>query len=316
MIRLREKRVLVTGGHGFLGRHVVNRLQHIGCSQLTLPARSEHDLTKGEVIKSLFEKNCPQVLIHCAAAVGGIGANRDNPGRFFYENAIMGIELIEAARRYDCEKVVVLGTICAYPRLAPVPFREEELWNGYPEEVTAPYGLAKKALLVQCQAYHAQYAMNAIFLMPVNLYGPGDHFDLLNSHVIAAVIRKCVEAKEMGVEEVVLWGDGTASREFLYVEEAAEAIVMATEVYDKPDPVNLGSGLEVPIRELAERVAAVVGFRGRISWDTSKPNGQPRRCLDVSRAEKEFGFRARMPLDEGLRRTYDWYMAHRNSIAG
>jgi GDP-L-fucose synthase len=235
---------------------------------------------------------------------------------FFYANAIMGIELIEAARRHQAEKVVVLGTICAYPKLTPVPFREEDLWNGYPEEVTAPYGLAKKALLVQCQAYRAQYGMNAIFLLPVNLYGPRDHFDLENSHVVPSIIRKCVDAKERGEREVVLWGDGSATREFLYVEDAAEAIVLATECYDKPEPVNLGSGREVSIRELAEKIAVAIGFNGSVLWDTTKPNGQPRRCLDVSRAEREFGFRATTPLEEGMRRTVDWYLANRAVVAG
>jgi GDP-L-fucose synthase len=246
-----------------------------------------------------------------AAAVGGIGANRANPGRFFYENAIMGIQLIEAARRRGVEKTVVLGTICAYPKFTPVPFREEELWNGYPEETNAPYGLAKKVLLVQCQAYREQYGMNAIFLLPVNLYGPGDNFDLDSSHVIPALIRKCLEAVEAGREEIVLWGDGSPTREFLYVEDAAEGIVLATEQYDKSDPVNLGSGMEISIRDLATTIAEMTGFAGRIVWDTNQPNGQPRRRLDVSRAEREFGFRAATPFEAGLRKTIDWYVSSR-----
>ena len=311
MNKLAEKRILVTGVGGFLGGHVLDRLREIGCAQVVAPSHKEHDLTKGDVIESLFEECRPQVVIHLAAAVGGIGANRRNPGRFFYENAIMGIQLIEAARRYECEKIVVLGTICSYPRLAPIPFQEDDLWNGYPEEVTAPYGLAKKALLVQCQTYRAQYGMNAIFLLPVNLYGPRDHFDLEDSHVVPAIIRKCVEAKDRGDQEVMLWGDGSATREFLYVEDAAEGIVRASECYNKPEPVNLGSGVEISIRDVAEKIANQVGFDGKIVWDTTQPNGHPRRCLDVSRAKREFGFHATVPFDDGLRRTVDWYLANR-----
>jgi GDP-L-fucose synthase len=249
------------------------------------------------------------VVIHAAAVVGGIGANRLNPGQFFYENAIMGIQLIEACRRYGVEKTVVLGTICAYPKFTPVPFREEDLWNGYPEETNAPYGIAKKALLVQCQAYRQQYGMDAVFLLPVNLYGPGDNFDLESSHVIPALIRKCVEGKEQGSREIVLWGDGTPTREFLYVQDAAEGIVTAVERYSGSEPVNLGSGEEIPISELAGKISALTGFAGRIVWDSSKPNGQPRRRLDTSRAEREFGFRARTSLEEGLRATIQWYMS-------
>jgi GDP-L-fucose synthase len=311
VIDLQGKRILVTGGQGFLGGHLVDRLRRAGCRDILAPAYPECDLSLPGTARQLFADYKPHVVIHAAAAVGGIGANRKNPGFFFYANAIMGIELIEAARLHRAEKVVVLGTICAYPKLTPVPFREEDLWNGYPEEVTAPYGLAKKALLVQCQAYRKQYGMNAIFLLPVNLYGPRDHFDLENSHVVPSVIRKCVDAKERGDDDVVLWGDGSATREFLYVEDAAEAIVLATECYDQPAPVNLGSGREVTIRELAEKIAIAVGFAGRIKWDTTQPAGQPRRCLDVSRAEREFGFRARTPLEEGLRMTLDWYLANR-----
>ena len=238
-------------------------------------------------------------------------SQRANPGRFFYDNAIMGIQLIEAARRHEVEKAVVLGTICAYPKFTPAPFREEDLWNGYPEETNAPYGIAKKALLVQCQAYREQYGMNAVFLLPVNLYGPGDNFDLESSHVIPALIRKCADAVDQGRDEIVLWGDGSPTREFLYVEDAAEGIVLATERYDKPDPVNLGSGMEISIRDLAAKIAGITGFSGRIGWDATQPNGQPRRCLDVSRAEREFGFRARTPFDDGLRKTIEWYQSKR-----
>ena len=308
---LSGKRILVTGGCGFLGGHVVDRLRSLGCGRIIVPAIEEWDLTQAGVIDRLFTQERPEVMIHLAAAVGGIGANRRNPGFFFYVNAIMGIQLIEAARRYGTEKVVVLGTICAYPRITPVPFREEDLWNGYPEEVTAPYGIAKKAILVQCQTYREQYGMNAIFLLPTNLYGPRDHFDLENSHVVPAIVRKFLEAKERGDGEVVLWGDGSATREFLYVEDAADGILRATERYNKPEPVNLGTGVETPIRELAEKVKEVTAFKGRIVWDASQPNGQPRRRLDVSRAEREFGFRASTPLVEGLRRTVEWYVGSR-----
>jgi len=305
---LSRKRILLTGARGFLGGHVVDQLRRAGCRNVLAPSIEECDLTEADAVERLFAEYRPEVTIHLAAAVGGIGANRRNPGLFFYANAIMGIQLIEAARRYGTEKVVVIGTICAYPKTTPVPFREENLWNGYPEEVTAPYGLAKKLLLVQCQTYREQYGLNAIFLLPVNLYGPGDHFELETSHVVPAIIRKCVEARERGAEKVVLWGDGSATREFLYVEDAAEGIVSASELYNKPDPVNLGTGVEISIRELAGQIREAVGFTGRIVWDPSQPNGQPRRCLDVSRAEREFGFRATTPLHEGLRRTVEWYL--------
>ena len=308
MIRLSDKRIVVTGGAGFLGRHLIARLREVGCRNIFVPIQKEYDLTRLDAIEHLFDEHRPEILIHLAAAVGGIGANRANPGRFFYENAIMGIQLIEAARRHGVEKTVVLGTICAYPKFTPVPFREEDLWNGYPEETNAPYGLAKKVLLVQCQAYREQYGMNAIFLLPVNLYGPGDNFDLDSSHVIPALIRKCLEAVEAGREEIVLWGDGSPTREFLYVEDAAEGIALATEQYDKSDPVNLGSGMEISIHDLATTIAELTGFTGRIIWDTNQPNGQPRRRLDVSRAEREFGFRAATPFEVGLRKTIDWYL--------
>jgi GDP-L-fucose synthase len=285
----------------------------MGCRNIFVPLYPDYDLTRIDAVERLFNEHPPEVLIHLAAVVGGIGANRANPGRFFYDNAIMGIQLIEAARRHGVEKTVVLGTICAYPKFTPVPFREEDLWNGYPEETNAPYGIAKKALLVQCQSYREQYGMNAIFLLPVNLYGPGDNFDLESSHVIPALIRKCVEAVQEGRDEIVLWGDGSPTREFLYVEDAAEAIILATERYDKPDPVNLGSGMEISIRDLATTIAALTGFSGRIAWDSTKPNGQPRRCLDVSRAEREFGFRAATPFDAGLRKTIEWYQSSRET---
>jgi len=307
MLDLTDKRILVTGGGGFLGSHLLEALAGAGARHITAPRRREFDLTQLEQIERLFERERPQVLIHAAAVVGGIGANMAEPGRFFYENAIMGVQLIEAARRYSVEKTVVLGTICAYPKFTPVPFSEDELWNGYPEETNAPYGIAKKALLVQCQSYRQQYGMNAIFLLPVNLYGPRDNFDPQSSHVIPALIRKCLEARAAGAHEILLWGDGSPTREFLYVGDAVRGIVMATRQYDKPEPVNLGSGQEISIRGLAERIAKLTGFTGTIHCDTSKPNGQPRRCLDVSRADREFGFRASMPLDRGLQETIQWY---------
>jgi GDP-L-fucose synthase len=313
MTDLISKRILVTGAHGFVGRHIVTRLEDLGCRQIIAPRHGECDLIKQDAIEVVFRRHRPEIIIHAAAAVGGIGANRVNPGRFFYENAMMGLQLIESARRHATEKIVVLGTICSYPRLTPVPFREKNLWDGYPEEVTAPYGLAKKMLLVQCQAYRQQYGMNAIFLLPVNLYGPGDHFELQNSHVVPAMIRKCVDARERGDAEVVLWGDGSPTREFLYVEDAAEAIVLAAAAYDKPEPVNLGSGKETSIQCVAQLIADLTGFKGRITWDTAQPNGQPRRSLDVSRAEREFGFRASTDLKEGLERTVNWFLSNRFS---
>lgn len=307
LLDLSAKRILVTGGAGFLGSYIVERLAREGAREIAAPRRKDYDLTRAEAVERLFREYRPQVAIHAAAAVGGIGANRGNPGLFFYENAIMGIQVVEACRRYGVEKTVVLGTICSYPKLTPVPFREEDLWEGYPEETNAPYGIAKKALLVQCQAYREQYGMNAVFLLPVNLYGPRDNFDPQSSHVIPALIRKCLEAVRRGAGEIVLWGDGSPTREFLYVEDAAEGIVLATQRYNGAEPVNLGSGVEISIGELARKIAELTGFSGRIVWDTSQPNGQPRRRLDVSRAERELGFRARTGLEEGLRATIAWY---------
>jgi GDP-L-fucose synthase len=307
IVDLTEKRILLTGGGGFLGSHLQRALREAGAKQVFAPRRAEFDLTRSVDIERLFDRLQPQVLIHAAAVVGGIGANSAEPGRFFYENAIMGVQLIEAARRYSVEKTVVMGTICAYPKFTPIPFSEDDLWNGYPEETNAPYGLAKKALLVQCQSYRQQYGMNAIFLLLVNLYGPGDNFDPHSSHVIPALIRKCLEARASGAKEIALWGDGTPTREFLYVTDATRGILLATQQYDGAGPVNLGSGHEISIRDLAESIGRLTGFTGALRWDASKPNGQPRRSLDVRRAESEFGFRAAMELENGLAQTIHWY---------
>jgi GDP-L-fucose synthase len=304
-----KKNVVVTGGAGFLGSVVVAKLKERGCRNIFVPRSKEYDLRDRDAITRLYQQIRPQILIHLAAVVGGIGANRANPGKFYYDNAIMGLQLMEYARQFGVEKFVAIGTICAYPKFTPIPFKEDDLWNGYPEETNAPYGLAKKMMLVQAQAYRAQYGFNAIYLLPVNLYGPGDNFDLETSHVIPAMIRKCVEAKEARSPEIVLWGDGSPTREFLYVDDAAEGLLLATEQYNEDQPVNLGSGQEITIRELAEMTAAETGFRGKVVWDKTKPNGQPRRCLDVSRAKEWFGYEAKHSLREGLRKTISWYLA-------
>src|SRR2546429_6338842 len=306
MISLSSKRIAVTGGAGFLGRQVVRVLKASGCSDVVVPYHSQYDLTRESDVERLYHNFAPHIVIHLAAVVGGIGANRANPGRFFYENLVMGAMLMEYARRAGVEKFVGVGTICAYPKFTPVPFREEELWNGYPEETNAPYGLAKKMLLVQGQAFRQQYGFDAIHLLPTNLYGPGDHFNAESSHVIPAVIKKCMDAEKHGEPEIVCWGDGSPTREFLFMEDCAEAIVLATERYDEPAPVNLGSGFEISIKELVELIAELSDFKGRITWDTSKPNGQPRRCIDTTRAWEGFGFRARTDFREGLVRTVEW----------
>ena len=302
-----NKRIVVTGGTGFLGCHVVEELGRAGSRNVFVPRSREYDLRKPEAVARMYRDFRPEVVIHLAAKVGGIGANRENPGSFFYENLVMGIELMEQARLHGVDKFVAIGTVCAYPKLTPVPFKEEDLWSGYPEETNAPYGLAKKMLLVQAQAYRHQYGFNAIYLLPVNLYGPGDSLDPANSHVIPALIKKCVDATEDGAESIEVWGTGRASREFLYVGDCARAIVLATERYNKQDPVNIGVGSEITIRDLTALIAELTGFKGAIVWDPTKPDGQPRRCLDVSRAEREFGFRATTDFVEGLRRTIEWY---------
>ena len=303
-----SKRVLLTGGNGFLGSFIRQRLEREQPAAIFTPRAFELDLRDASAIRRFLAREKPNLIIHGAAVVGGIGANRLHPGRFFYENAIMGIQLIEEARLAQVAKFVQIGTICAYPKFTPVPFREEELWDGYPEETNAPYGIAKKALLVQLQSYRQEYGFNGIFLLPVNLYGPRDNFDLESSHVIPAMIRKFVEAKARGEGSVTLWGDGSPTREFLYVEDAAEGIVLASERYEKDEPVNLGKGEEISIRSLAQIIKARTGFEGEIVWDATKPNGQPRRMLDVSRAEREFGFKAKTSFEEGLRKTIDWYL--------
>jgi GDP-L-fucose synthase len=308
------RRVLLTGGGGFLGTFIRERLEREQPAALLSPRQGELDLRDGRAIRAYLAEEKPDLVIHAAAVVGGIGANRLHPGSFFYENAIMGIQVIEEARRAGVGKFVCLGTICSYPKLTPVPFSEDDLWNGYPEETNASYGIAKKALLVQLQAYREEYGFNGIFLLPVNLYGPRDNFDLETSHVIPAMIRKFVEARDGRHDEVTLWGDGSPTREFLYVEDAAEGIVMAAERYEGGEPVNLGSGREIGIRDLAQAIAEKVRYTGRIVWDTTKPSGQPRRLLDVSRAEMHFGFRAATPFDEGLARTIAWYEQHRAGV--
>jgi GDP-L-fucose synthase len=310
----KDKRVVVTGGAGFLGSFVVDQLRAKGCQQLVVPRSREYDLVEMDAVKQLYRDTKPDVVIHLAARVGGIGANQANPGRFFYDNLMMGTQLIEVGRQQGLKKFVAMGTICAYPKFAPIPFKEDDIWNGYPEETNAPYGLAKKMMLAQSQAYRDQYGFNSIVLFPVNLYGPRDNFDLQTSHVIPALIRKCVLAKEEGRPTVTLWGDGSPTREFLYVEDAAEGILLAAEHYDGTLPVNLGTGEEISIRELAQLIAATVGFTGEIQWDATKPNGQPRRCLDVSRAKQLFGFQAKHSLSNGLKKTVQWFQSNSQSV--
>ena len=308
------QRVVVTGGAGFLGRYVVAGLQKRGVHELFVPRQAKYDLRHREAILDLLNDTKPTIVIHLAAVVGGIGANRARPAEFFYDNLMMGTQLLHESWRSGVEKFVAIGTVCAYPKFTPVPFKEEDLWNGYPEETNAPYGLAKKMLLVQSEAYRQQYGYNSIFLLPVNLYGPEDNFDLETSHVIPALIRKCIEAKERGYEKIIAWGDGSPTREFLYAEDAAEGILLASERYNKSDPVNLGSGLEISIKDLMETIARLTGFQGQIVWDTSKPNGQPRRALNTDRAWQEFGFRATTNFEEGLRRTIEWYQQKQESL--
>jgi GDP-L-fucose synthase len=314
LLNWNAQRLIVTGGAGFVGTHLVEHLKTLGVADLFVPRSRDYDLRQAEQIKRLFADHPDTTMvIHLAATVGGIGANREHPGTFSYDNLVMGTELLQQARLSGVEKFVGIGTICSYPKFTPVPFREDDLWNGYPEETNAPYGLAKKMLLVQSQAYRAEFGYNAIHLMPTNLYGPGDNFDLQSSHVIPALIRKMIEAQEAGRDYVVLWGDGSATREFLYVKDAARGIALAAARYNSGEPVNLGSGMEISIKDLAELIAELVGFEGELRWDTSKPNGQPRRCLDVSRAEREFGFRAQTAFRDGLQETIAWYRGQRET---
>lgn len=306
-----SKRVVVTGGAGFLGSFVVERLLEQQVGQVFVPRRTDCDLRNGNAVRAFLQKTRPDVVIHLAARAGGIGANRAHPAEFFYDNLLMGTQLLHECWQFGVEKFVAVGSVCSYPKFTPVPFREEDFWNGYPEETNAPYGLAKKMLLVQSQAYRQQYGFNSIYLIPVNLYGPRDNFDLETSHVIPALIRKFIEAQEKGEKTVTVWGTGSPTREFFYVEDAAEAILLAAERYNESDPVNLGSGVEVSIRELAETIARLTGFQGQIRWDTTRPDGQPRRCLDTRKAEQLFGFRATTPFEEGLNRTIAWYSTRR-----
>jgi len=309
-----DKRVVVTGGAGFLGQVVVRGLRERGCRDIFIPRSKEYDLREKNDILRMLKAARPDVIIHLAAVVGGIGANRENPGKFFYDNIMMGVQLIEQARLAGVGKFVAAGTICAYPKFTPVPFREDDLWAGYPEETNAPYGLAKKMLLVQSQAYREQYGFNSIFLLPVNLYGPADNFSPKSSHVIPALIKKCVDARNAGEKSITVWGTGKASREFLYVDDAARGLIMAAESYNKPAPVNLGAGFEITIRDLAQLIVELTGFKGELVWDPTKPDGQPRRCLDTSRAEQELGFRAQVDFREGLKRTIAWYTANQHKL--
>jgi GDP-L-fucose synthase len=316
-IMLKDKRILVTGGAGFLGSFVVEKLKERRCKNIFVPRSKDYDLVQIEAVKRLYQDAKPDIIIHLAARVGGIGANRANPGKFFYDNLMMGVQIMEVGRQVGLEKFVTIGTICAYPKFTPVPFKEQNLWNGYPEETNAPYGLAKKMLLVQSQAYRQQYGFNSIYLLPVNLYGPRDNFDPESSHVIPALIKKCVDAMNYEPRAknyeptITIWGTGKPTREFLYVEDCAEAIVLATEKYNKSDPVNLGAGFEISIKDLVDLIAKLTGFKGKIDWDTTKPDGQPRRMLDTSKAEKEFGFKAKTGFEEGLKKTIEWYIQTR-----
>lgn len=310
-----EKRICVTGGLGFLGSHLIDRLKARGCKNVFIADRDKYDLTKEAEIVRMYEEIKPDIVIHLAAVVGGIGANREHPGSFYYLNMVMGAMLIEQARLHNIEKFVALGTICAYPKFTPVPFKETDLWLGYPEETNAPYGLAKKMMMVQLQAYRQEYNFHGIYLLPVNLYGPRDNFDDRSSHVIPALIKKCVEAKEAGADSIEVWGTGKATREFFYVEDAAEAIALAAEKYDGIEPVNLGAGFEISIKDLVELIAKLTGFEGKIVWDSSKPDGQPRRCLDTSRAKEYFGFQAHTNFEEGLKKTIEWYKENREALA-
>lgn len=306
-----NKKVTITGGAGFLGSCMVKRLKEKGSKNIFVPRSQDYDLVNYEACKKVYEDSRPDIVIHLAARVGGIGANLANPGKFFYENLMMGVQMMDLGRQAGVEKFVAIGTICAYPKFTPVPFKEEDLWNGYPEETNAPYGLAKKMLLVQAQAYRQQYGFNAIYLLPVNLYGPGDNFDPQSSHVIPALIKKCIDAIQNDNKEITVWGTGNPTREFLYVEDAAEGILLASERYNKRDPVNLGAGFEISIKDLVELIVKLTGFKGRILWDNTMPDGQPKRMLDVSKAEKEFGFRAKTDLKEGLKKTVEWYINNR-----
>lgn len=306
-----DKRIVVTGGAGFLGSYVIEGLQRRGCKNILVPKIEDYDLVQMDNIVRMYADMKPDIIIHLAAVVGGIGANREHPGEFFYKNLMMGVQLIEQGRLNNIEKFVAIGTICAYPKFTPVPFMEEDLWEGYPEETNAPYGLAKKMLLVQSQSYRAEYGFNSIFLLPVNLYGPGDNFDPASSHVIPALIKKCVDAIESGADHIDCWGTGNVSREFIYASDAAEGILLATEHYNGSEPVNIGAGFEMTIKELTEKIVSLTGFGGELRWDPSQPDGQPRRCLDTSRAKKLFGFEAQMKFEEGLKATIEWYKQNR-----